>query len=195
MFLTVHACSYCRRESSWCLAAGYGDQLKTDRPETVWICAWCVADARLPAHQQPKGARCATCGWRTIGKREVIIHTSSASWIPTRWRHAVQVVRARAVLVRGSRVACNYCIEDARTVLSSPWIRAARARWPAADILGDGGFAVIGCGERWIHLWRDRLVAEQAAVQADRVICGLSCPGKHDIEELTDERSKAAIPD
>jgi hypothetical protein len=57
MFLTVHACSYCGRESAWCLAARHGDQSDIARPEAVWICAWCANDARTPLRPQPKGAR------------------------------------------------------------------------------------------------------------------------------------------
>lgn len=189
MFLTAHGCSYCRRYSAWCLAAGYGDQLKTERPEAVWICAWCVADARFPVGEQPQGARCDACGWRTIGKREVIVHTFSGPWRPVGGRRQVQLVRARAMLVRGDRIACNYCLDDARMVLASPWIRVAPGRWPRADIISDGAFAVIGCGQRRVQLWSDRIAAEQTRIQCDSLICGSDCTGSHQLEVLSDERS------
>lgn len=187
MFLTVHACSYCNRESAWCLATGYGDQLKTERPEAVWICAWCINDAHSRLPEQPKGARCDSCGWRTVGKREVIIHRFAGPAIPVGGRTQIDIVRAKATLIRGGRVLCNYCLDEARRVLVSPWLWVARARWPRSDILGDGSFAVVGCDERRIQLWRDRLTAERTSSQIDPLGCGPHCKGGHEVTELVDD--------
>jgi DNA-directed RNA polymerase subunit RPC12/RpoP len=175
----------------WCLAAGYGDQLKTDRPEAVWICAWCVADARFPVREQPKGARCDACGWRTIGKREVIVHSFGGPWRPVGRQPQVQIVRGRAMLIRGNRVLCNYCLEEARIVLASPWTRIARSRWPRAEIIGQGRFAVVACTEHRIRLWADRSAAHQTSIQPDALMCGSECGGNHRVEVLPDERSDA----
>jgi hypothetical protein len=175
MFLTLHACSYCGRQSAWSLAVGHGDQLKTERPKAVWIGAFCVSDAIAPVRPQPKAARCDSCGWRRIGKREVITHLFSGSLRAVGGRIQIDVVRAKAMLVRGDRIACNYCVDEARRVLASPWIRLGRIRWPSADILGDGPFAVVGCGERRVQLWRVRHCAEQTRMQSDALLCGAEC--------------------
>jgi hypothetical protein len=190
MFLTAHACSYCSRESTWCLGTGHGDQLNTARPEAVWICACCVNDALFPVSAQPRGARCDSCGWRRIGKLKVIIHTSSGPFAPAD-RTKVDIVRAKAMLVRGGRVLCNYCVDEARRVLASPWLRLGRARWPKADILGDGPFAVVGCDDRRITLWRERRVAEQTSAHIDPLMCGTQCKGGHRVEQLRDDRGGA----
>jgi hypothetical protein len=189
MVLTTHACSYCGRDSAWCLGTGHGDQLNTARPEAVWICAWCVNDALYPVSAQPKGARCDSCGWRRIGKLKVIIHTPSGPHVGRRTQ--VDAVRAKAMLVRRGRVLCNYCLDEARQVLASPWLRMGRARWPKADILGDGPFAVVGCDDRRINLWRDPRVAEQTSAHVDPLMCGIQCKGGHRVEQLPDERGEA----
>ena len=182
MFLTNHACSFCGRESAWCLAAGPGDQLLTDRPEAAWICAWCINEAFMPVDPQPRGTRCHTC-WRTIGRREVIIHSDRGPHLVPQLTH-VEVVRAKAMLVRGSRVLCHYCLDEARRITASPWVRVARTRWPKVAILGDGPFAVLGCDGQRIQLWVDRGVAERASTGVELGMCGPQCRGNHCIEEL-----------
>jgi hypothetical protein len=79
---------------------------------------------------------------------------------------------------------CDRCTAEARRFLASPWVRAARARWPRADILNDGRFAVIGCAERRISLLRDKAVAKVVAAPPDQSLCDSSCTGQHAVVEL-----------
>lgn len=80
-------------------------------------------------------------------------------------------------------MVCHECLDEARRLLSSPWILAARARWPMPDILGDGPIAVVTCDGRRIVLMADRPAAEVGA-GVDRWLCGAGCRGDHVVEPL-----------
>lgn len=186
MFVTSHACSFCGEEDSWCLAAGPGDQLRCDRPHAAWLCsrcAWRAGCSGADFTSVTRGEPCATCGC-AIGRRRVTIFRETFQDSASGARWSVQTKKPRLVLRSGGRALCSDCLSEARRLLSSPWIRAARDRWSTADIFGDGPYAVLGCDRRRVVLWGDGSVAHLAALAVEPVLCGPDCRGQHALEGL-----------
>lgn len=183
MFVTCHACSFCGEDDVFCLAAGPGDQLQTDRTEAAWLCSRCVwrAGRGAAGREVRRGTMCATCG-STMGRRQVTVFRETFPGSTTaRW--SAHSRKPRAVWQAGERAFCHECLDEARRLLASPWIRTARARWASADILHDGPCAVVGCDGRRIMLLSDERFVDDSA-RRDRTWCGAGCRGEHRVEML-----------
>lgn len=65
---------------------------------------------------------------------------------------------------------------------------SARRRWPKAEILGSGRWAVLSCGEGTeVSLRSSREQAADVKAKLDRDGCGRRCRGNHSLIDLGPE--------